>query len=115
MQLAEGLAGLPGVAAVGLTTNGIALQRKLPALKAAGARPRTGRSLRPAVLHVGACVNRVDWCRGNSGTEDGRHFGIHTQDEDAMDICLRRCPYHDIHYSWIVARLVLIAGQFGRG
>jgi len=36
VQLAEGLAGLPGVAAVGLTTNGIALQRKLPALKAAG-------------------------------------------------------------------------------
>ncbi len=72
VQLAEGLAGLPGVAAVGITTNGIALQRKLPALKAAGARPRTLRSLRLAVLHVGVCGNCVNGCRGNSGTED-RH------------------------------------------
>lgn len=71
VQLAEGLAGVPGVAAVGITTNGIALQRKLPALKAAGARPRTVRSLRLALLHVSVCVDRVDGCRENSGTEDG--------------------------------------------
>ena len=37
VQLTEALAALPGVRAVGLTTNGIALQRKLPALKNAGA------------------------------------------------------------------------------
>ncbi len=47
-ELTGQLAGVPGIADVGITTNGIALSRKLPDLQAAGAS-----SFVPAVKGVG--------------------------------------------------------------
>ncbi len=57
VDITAGLHALPGVRAVGLTSNGLTLGRKLPALKEAGAEP-------PGWTALGAAAR---------GVRDGRH------------------------------------------